>query len=121
MEKLYEVTLCSLNLVDSSNGLWQHVKDKVKEKPICIMHEDRFVNIENNQEYEVLKNPNNAIVCCDRSLDGLIYALEARQYSKENFSESEVSKNYLQAIKARRILNNKTILEQHDITYQKRR
>ena len=38
-----------------------------------------------------------------------------------NLSDNEVALNYLRAIRTRRMLNNKAILEQHDKIYQKRR
>lgn len=121
MERLFEVTLCKLKFIDRMNEFYQHTKEISKDIKICIMDGEKFVNIESNKEYECLRNPNNKIICSKESLDGMEYVVEVKPYSKESLSENEVSLNYLRAINARRRLNNRTILKQHDKRYLKRK
>lgn len=121
MEKLYEVKLGGLKFIDKKNEFYQYKKEPIKGIQICIMDGEKFVDIENNREYEYLKSVDEKIVHSKESLEKCKYVIEAREYTKDSLSENEVSLNHLRALRARRLINNRNEAElQKNATHQKR-
>lgn len=108
MEKLYEVDVCKIKLINEECGLSQHIKETTLENIICIKDEDCYINIDTNEKYLYLKNDFNHIITCASEvalfLESQNFAINITLYEKEDLSKKDVAINYLKAIKTRRIL-----------------
>lgn len=110
MEKLYEVDVCKIKLINEECGLSQYVKEAVSEKVICIKDDVFYINIDTNEEYLYLKNEFNHVFTFNSDLVPFIknqsFATNVNLY-EEDLSKRDVAINYLKATRTRRTLEER--------------
>ncbi len=109
MEKIFTVVVGSFCRVERTNFSYRYEVDEDSVKDInCIQDEDEMVDIETNERYYLLKRTENGTLAQSEYkiiMFNKDYALHANKLDYNKYKSKEVLKIYLQAIKARCLIN----------------
>jgi hypothetical protein len=109
MEKVFTVGLGSFRQVEKMNLRYRYEVNLESTKEVnCIKDGDDMVDINTYDRYYLLKRENNGTLAKEElktiKLD-VVYALNEHEYKPSNQKHKEALKVYLQAIKARYVIN----------------